>query len=186
MEPMVKPRALRVPPTPPNLLRTQPVNPCRNANAWRIQRAKPCDAGWASRATDITLRPGMNGIVGSVRSGGASVAVYAFRPAGDVAWGLARLTLFAVAGPVRVPLAGPVPIPVGGAQVVNLPNGAGGLDSLELELTFAPPITPIAAVPNLRVALVTWDGGSAFWDARFVELLDRLQALAVLCGEKKG
>lgn len=185
MEPMVKrPRLVAL----PNLLRTQPVQKRMRPQAWRIGKARPGDPGWASRATDRTLQPGSNGIVASVRSGGASAAVYAYRVVGDVSWGGATLSLFGIVGPMRILLAGPVGIPVGGTQVINLPNGCGGCDSLELEVAGAPPV-PVAVPGNVvRVALVTWDGGSDFWDARFVDLLERIDSLAVACRElsKKG
>lgn len=155
---------------------------------YRIASARAGQPGYRGRSTDVTVRAGTSAtaIVASVRAAGSSVALYANAPA---AWAAAvTVQLFAVTGSVRALIVGPVPVLVGATQVFNLPNGIGGADSIELEVLNSPPFVPAVPVGELSLALVTYDQGQAFWDDRFVALLETLDSAVLLLRDlsKKG
>lgn len=148
-----------------------------SAESFRVKNTLPSESGWKSRAEEVRVQPGQNGIVASVRGGGPFCVVYAAAPA---AWAAATVELFGVVGSVRVSLAGPVAVGAGSSIPIAVGEASGGVDQLQLVVAGAPPFVPAVPVPPLRIALVNWDSGAGFWDARFVALLERLESIEVL------
>lgn len=110
-----------------------------------------------SRVEDLRIEAGtqVGVVVGSVRSVGPNVILYADVPANWAAAGTS-VVLVRVAGRVRAPLA-PVVLPAvaGSYMLQNIVNDAAGTDRIDLELaTPAPAYVPEA--PVLTVCLASW------------------------------
>jgi len=169
-------QVVKVPPhgpgKPPKLKEPKPP---ATPEQFRIHAGTPNESGWSTRATDVQVSPGQNGIVASVRCGGPFAAVYTSAPA---AWVGATVQLFGKVGLVRLSLAGPIAI-AGLGVPIYIGGQAGGCDMLELEIANAPPFVPAVPVGPLTVSLASWDSGEAFGDSRFVALLEQLVAIAV-------
>lgn len=152
------------------------------AEEFEVKKILPGASGFKSRAEEIRVNPGKNGVVASVRGAGQFTIIYAAAP---VAWAAATVELIGIVGSVRISLAGPVALGAGSSVPIAIDELSGGrqVDSLQVIVAGAPPWVPAVPVPPLRLSLINWTQGEGFWDSRFVALLERMQAIEVLLGK---
>jgi hypothetical protein len=133
---------------------------------WKIGPSSPDQAGWKSYTETITIAPSTTGIVASIRAMG-DVTIYTDCPA---QWFATNLVVFGLAQGIRAEIFSTV-LTVG-TNIEELNNVI--CDQLEIEIQ-NPPV--FSTGDPMRMVVMSRDQGSIFWEARFVELLNRFDRL---------